>query len=96
MLFNLLWQQATPFGTVMSGGPLTKREQQICQLLVTGAPHESVANKLSCSTKTVSRDLDSIEEKLGLKNPSPFQLGYALGSRGWLTGQPTDGEIRNA
>ena len=96
VLFNLLWQQATPFGTVMSGGPLTKREQQICQLLVTGAPHESVANKLSCSTKTVSRDLDSIEEKLGLKNPSPFQLGYALGSRGWLTGQPTDGEIRNA
>jgi DNA-binding CsgD family transcriptional regulator len=98
VLFNLLWQQATPFGTLLSDGPLNKREQRICQLLVTGAPYEAVAKKLSCSTKTVSRDIQSVEEKLGLNNPSPFQLGYALGSRSWLSGpiRPANGEIRNA
>lgn len=91
VLCELLWQQGTPFGSVPSGSPLTDREVKICQLLTRGGSDESVAKELGCSAKTVGREVDAVELKLGLVNPSRFQLGYApLASRGWLSGPVGD------
>jgi DNA-binding CsgD family transcriptional regulator len=99
VLFELLWLQSTPFGSVPDGGPLTDREQVILQDLATGSSDETVASHLGCSAKTVSRQVEVVQRKLGLGNTSRFQLGYTIASRGWLTGparNSADSEARNA
>jgi DNA-binding CsgD family transcriptional regulator len=98
-LFELLWLQSTPFGSAASGGPLTDRERQILQDLATGSSDETVGSHMNCSAKTVSRQVEVVQRKLGLGNTSRFQLGYTIGGRGWLAGpvrDPAASEARNA
>jgi DNA-binding CsgD family transcriptional regulator len=99
VLFELLWLQSTPFGSVPGSGPLTDRERQVLQDLATGSSDEVVGSHMGCSGKTVSRQVEAVQRKLGLGNTSRFQLGYTIGSRGWLTGPTRDSaasEARNA
>jgi DNA-binding NarL/FixJ family response regulator len=99
VLCELLWQQATPFGSGPAVGPLTDRERKIFQILARGGSDETAARELKCSSKTVGRDVDDAVGKLGLVNPSRFQLGYMLASRGWLDAparDSADGEVRSA
>jgi len=59
---------------------LTKREEQIVQLLTEGLPSTEIAAKLGVTTHTVKNHLFRIYEKLGVSNRSELIL-YALSSR---------------
>jgi DNA-binding NarL/FixJ family response regulator len=59
---------------------LTKREEQIVQLLTEGLPSGEIAAKLGVSCHTVKNHLFRIYEKLGVSNRSELIL-YALSSR---------------
>jgi DNA-binding CsgD family transcriptional regulator len=90
VLFELLWLQSTPFGSVPGSGPLTDRERVILQDLAAGCSDDTLASRLGCSRKTVSRQVEVVQHKLGLRSTSRFQLGYTVASRGWLTGPARD------
>jgi DNA-binding CsgD family transcriptional regulator len=90
VLCELLWQQATPFGSGPAAGPLTVRERKIAQILARGGSYDTAARELGCSSKTIGRDVEVVEGKLGLASPSQFQLGYMLASRGWLDAPASD------
>jgi predicted ATPase/DNA-binding CsgD family transcriptional regulator len=54
-------------GPAASGGPtrLTKREQQVAELVATGLTNEAIANKLVISRRTVEGHVEHILAKLG-------------------------------
>ncbi len=48
--------------------PLTRRERNVLQLLVTGAPNKQIGEMLGISYRTVEEHRSKIMHKLGLKN----------------------------
>jgi DNA-binding CsgD family transcriptional regulator len=77
--FEMLWARATPFGASPGRSPLTATERRILQLMAMGKQDSAIATSLEMSESTVRRHI-----KLGLKTPSRFALGLAVGRRGWL------------
>jgi DNA-binding CsgD family transcriptional regulator len=83
--FEMLWARATPFGGSPGGSPLTPTERRILQLMAMGKQDSAIAASLDMSESTVRRHIRVITGQLGLKTPSRFALGLAVGRRGWLT-----------
>jgi hypothetical protein len=50
-----------------------------------GKQDSAIAASLEMSESTVRRHIKAITGQLGLKTPSRFALGLAVGRRGWLT-----------
>lgn len=53
---------------------LTPREQEIVQLIATGANNEEIANQLYISTKTVKNHITSILNQLNLRNRTQIAI----------------------
>jgi DNA-binding CsgD family transcriptional regulator len=83
--FEMLWARATPFGGSPGGSPLTATERRILQLMAMGKQDSAIAASMDMSESTVRRHIRVITGQLGLKTPSRFALGLAVGRRGWLT-----------
>jgi DNA-binding CsgD family transcriptional regulator len=83
--FEMLWARATPLGGSPGGSPLTATERRILQLMAMGKQDSAIATSMEMSESTVRRHIKAITGQLGLKTPSRFALGLAVGRRGWLT-----------
>jgi DNA-binding CsgD family transcriptional regulator len=83
--FERLWKIAVPFGEARSspGCPLGETQMQILQLMAAGNTDQSIAGILGCSKSTIEREMDKVEEIIGLKGRR-FALGVALERRGWV------------
>ena len=83
-LFEAVWNQAVPMSTRVASDEkgLTSEERVILEMLASGFSHESIARRVGVATKTVSRTVARMMERLGAK--SPFQVGYLAAKRGWL------------
>src|ERR1700677_954277 len=82
--FEMLWARDTPFGGG-TGSPLTPTEGRILHVMAMGTQDSAIATSLEMSESTVRRHIKAITGQLGLKTPSRFALGLAVGRRGWLT-----------
>jgi hypothetical protein len=91
--FEMKWIRATPIGSsaAREGSPLPGPTLRILELLARGRSNESVAGAIGKSESTVQRHLDAVEVLLGLKSPSRFELGFAVGRSG-LLGTPAKNE----
>jgi sugar-specific transcriptional regulator TrmB/DNA-binding CsgD family transcriptional regulator len=86
-LWEMSWAEATPFHrrddfagseSDESRLDLSEREVKVIDLLLAGAPSESIARRLKMSKSTVERDIATILMKLGAQ--TRFQAGYKLGA----------------
>jgi DNA-binding NarL/FixJ family response regulator len=55
-------------------GKLTPREQEIVQLIATGANNEEIANRLYISQRTVKNHITSILSQLNLRNRTQIAI----------------------
>jgi DNA-binding NarL/FixJ family response regulator len=94
------WLRATPIGSsgAMESAPLPELTVQILDLLARGKSDESVAVVIGKNKSTVQRQLEPAEELLGLKPPSRFELGFAVGRSSLLGNRPAnqDGKEHHA
>lgn len=82
-LFEVMWQQATPWPDEPGGaGALTAAEQALLRRLVSGMKDEAIARHLGCSRRTLRRRVEALLDKLGAG--SRFQAGVLATQRGWL------------
>ena len=54
----------------MSKGILTKREREVCELLIKNYTTRDIAEKLNISEKTVRNHISNVMQKLGVKGRS--------------------------
>lgn len=73
--------QSRPPGPAASGSPsrLTKREQQVADLVATGMTNEEIANRLVISRRTVEGHVEHVLAKLGFTTRTQVAV--------WLSGQ---------
>jgi sugar-specific transcriptional regulator TrmB/DNA-binding CsgD family transcriptional regulator len=92
MLFDLLWERATPVHVADAVGSdvsmLPERTERVLELLASGMKDESVARAMGITRRTVERRVSEMMDALGAK--TRFQAGILVNSKGWLakTGQP--------
>ncbi|MCB1685475.1 MAG: helix-turn-helix transcriptional regulator, partial [Pseudomonadales bacterium] len=67
---------------------LTRRENEVVSLLVTGASNQSIATQLSISVNTVIRHLTNIFGKLGVTSRSEAIAHVLTTSRHRITDNP--------
>lgn len=103
LLFDLLWAKATPYGGAAgtSVGELAPLDRRILELLAANNTDEAIGKAVGRSKSAVRRHIKAMEDRLGLKNPSRFGFGIAVGRAGWLNcsdddlaqhaTEPTDG-----
>jgi DNA-binding NarL/FixJ family response regulator len=60
-----------------ASSPLTRREQQVLQLLAQGASNKEIATQLTLSVHTVERHIANIYSKIGARNRADA-TAYAL------------------
>jgi hypothetical protein len=85
-LFESHWEQAD----LLTGNELsrpetglpTSQERALLGLLATGATDDSAAQKFGISTRTVSRIMANLMNRLGAS--SRFEAGYKCASNGWI------------
>ncbi|MFC4906907.1 helix-turn-helix transcriptional regulator [Actinomadura gamaensis] len=80
--FELLWERATPIGTVRPDNPLSEDLREVLELLAQGADDDAIARRLKISTTTVRRRFTMLREQLGVT--SRFAAGAAAVRRGWI------------
>ncbi|AUG78670.1 helix-turn-helix transcriptional regulator [Kitasatospora sp. MMS16-BH015] len=84
-LFEQAWSIAVPHGAVRTEDPatgLSDTERELLRLLGTGLTDEGAGQRLGISSRTVSRHMSSIMERLGAS--SRFEAGIKAAQRGWL------------
>lgn len=84
-LFDQAWATAVPLGAARPDDPitgLTDTERELLRLLGTGLTDDTAGQRLGVSTRTVSRLMSSIMERLGAS--SRFEAGIKAAQRGWL------------
>jgi DNA-binding CsgD family transcriptional regulator/sugar-specific transcriptional regulator TrmB len=84
-LFEQAWSTAVPLGAVRTEDPstgLTDTERELLRLLGTGLTDETAGQRLGMSSRTISRHMASIMERLGAA--SRFEAGIKAAQRGWL------------
>lgn len=85
LLFELLWEQATP--VLLTDGPSVPPAEQtvdreIATLLAGGLPDKVIARQLGVSLRTVARRVGVLMEQLGAR--TRFQAGVRAAARGYL------------
>ncbi len=84
-LFEQAWSTAIPLGATRAQDPatgLTETERELLRLLGSGRTDEAAGQRLGLSTRTVSRHMASIMERLGAS--SRFEAGIRAAQKGWL------------
>ncbi|MFE5719084.1 LuxR C-terminal-related transcriptional regulator [Streptomyces erythrochromogenes] len=84
-LFDQAWATAVPLGALRSDDPatgLTDTERELLRLLAGGLTDDGAGQRLGISSRTVSRHMASIMERLGAT--SRFEAGLKAAQRGWL------------
>lgn len=82
MLFEQMWQQASPLAAYERGVRGDELRRQLLQQLASGAQDEQVARRLGLSLRTVRRRVAEVMAELGAE--SRFQAGVEAARRGWL------------
>lgn len=60
--------------------PLTRRQSQVCDLLVNGDRNKDIAEKLGIGVRTVEEHRAKIFEKLGVRNVAELTRKVLLGA----------------
>lgn len=60
--------------------PLTRRQSQVCDLLVNGDRNKDIAEKLGIGVRTVEDHRATIYEKLGVRNVAELTRKVLLGA----------------
>jgi DNA-binding CsgD family transcriptional regulator len=84
-LFEQAWATAVPLGAVRTEDPatgLTATERELLRLLGSGLTDDTAGQRLGLSSRTVSRHMASIMERLGAA--SRFEAGIKAAHNGWL------------
>ncbi|MFC9330389.1 LuxR C-terminal-related transcriptional regulator [Kitasatospora sp. NPDC057015] len=84
-LFEQAWSTAVPLGASGPGDPttgLTGIERELLRLLGTGLTDDAAGQRLGISSRTVSRLMSSIMERLDAA--SRFEAGIKAAQKGWL------------
>ncbi|MFJ4188175.1 LuxR C-terminal-related transcriptional regulator [Kitasatospora sp. NPDC089509] len=84
-LFEQAWNTAVPLGATHPDDPrtgLTATERELLRLLGSGLTDDAAGQRLGISSRTVSRHMSSIMERLGAS--SRFETGIKAAQRGWL------------
>ncbi|MFJ9692575.1 LuxR C-terminal-related transcriptional regulator [Kitasatospora sp. NPDC101183] len=84
-LFEQAWNTAVPLGATRPDDPhtgLTATERELLRLLGSGLTDDAAGQRLGISSRTVSRHMSSIMERLGAS--SRFEAGIKAAQRGWL------------
>lgn len=68
----------------LASASLTRREQQVLQLIATGQPNKQIASSLGLSIKTVEKHRQAAMDKLNIHDTAGLTR-YALG-KGWVSG----------
>lgn len=87
-MFELIWDQAFNIGNhgadsspaTLDG--LTARDQRILALMAGGLPDEAISRQLGISSRTLTRDLHTLMDRVGAT--TRFQFGITARHRGWL------------
>jgi len=77
VLFDQLWNQATPLRLTESADPAGT----LINLLASGMKDEAIARQLGVSARTLRRRIAQVQEELGAT--SRFQAGIQAARRGW-------------
>jgi sugar-specific transcriptional regulator TrmB len=91
-LFDVYWERGSPVRVSPEPDPVNRRqldEDTILTLLAAGLKDEAIARRLGVSTNTVRRRIAALSQQLGAA--TRFQMGLALGRRGWPDGAPPPG-----
>ncbi|MFC4336338.1 LuxR C-terminal-related transcriptional regulator [Salininema proteolyticum] len=82
-LFAATWELSVPaFAADESSLDLDSDERELLRLLATGIKDEAIARRLGVSTRTVSRKVNALLERMGSTNR--FQAGVTAAKRGWI------------
>ncbi|PWU56116.1 transcriptional regulator TrmB [Micromonospora sp. S4605] len=87
LLFETLWQQATPLvagptpGSLRTGPRLDPLEQNVVRLLVAGLTDKAIGRQLNLAERTTQRRVQAIMQAYGVHNR--LQLGIRLAQEGW-------------
>lgn len=82
LLFELVWERATPYPAAAQDDSLSPQEQRVIALLATGAKDEAIARQLDVTVRTVRRHITAAMTKLGAENR--FAAGVLATKRGWI------------
>ena len=82
MLFEMLWEGASPVPELELGDPRPDLRRLLLQQLSAGAKDEQIARTLGISLRTVRRRIANLLIELGVD--SRFQAGVEAVRRGWL------------
>ncbi|GAA4068366.1 helix-turn-helix transcriptional regulator [Nonomuraea soli] len=83
-LFELYWERAQPLAGRQAppdDGP-SEEEQVVLRLLKSGLKDEAIGRQLGVSTRTATRKIAAVMERLGAT--TRFQAGLEAAARGWL------------
>jgi hypothetical protein len=82
LLFELMWEKATPVVGLERGAARPDLRRLLLQQLAAGAKDEQIARALGTSLRTVRRRIADLLIELGVD--SRFQAGVEAARRGWL------------
>src|SRR5262245_46934159 len=84
LLFDLVWEHATPFGeaTTVDEHGLNDQELAILGLLAAGQTDEGIGRKMGLSDRTVRRIVADLMKRLDAA--SRFQAGARAAKRHWI------------
>lgn len=82
MMYDVMWQIATPiFSAAVDGAPVG-RHARILELLALGYKDEAISRALNIGVRTIRRDVAELKELLGVS--SRAEIVAAAVRRGWL------------
>ncbi|MER5642654.1 LuxR C-terminal-related transcriptional regulator [Kitasatospora sp. NPDC002227] len=84
-LFDQAWNTAVPLGAARPNDPangLTTTERELLRLLAAGLTDDAAGQRLGISSRTVSRHMSSLMERLNAT--SRFEAGIKAARHGWL------------
>ncbi|MEU2628370.1 LuxR C-terminal-related transcriptional regulator [Kitasatospora sp. NPDC007106] len=84
-LFDQAWHTAVPLGATRPTDPtsgLTGTERELLRLLAAGLTDDAAGQRLGISSRTVSRHMSSLMERLNAT--SRFEAGIKAAQHGWL------------
>jgi DNA-binding NarL/FixJ family response regulator len=76
-MFFLLWEQAVPVVSNVTGPTLDDTDQRLLTMLASGMQDDAIARQLEISARTVGRRVSNLMQQLGVR--TRFQAGvYAM------------------